>query len=250
MFRIIVILLGIIFSTSVFAGAENEMSSGNHVVIGVSPGVSWVSNNQRQTLYLQPDIENTYTADSNTSAFPSGEIFIGWQQPLVAAFIKYPLMGQLGINIGQTGNAKLSGDIWDDANPDFDNDSYHYKVSHTQLALQGRLISNSNFIVDPYVSASIGVGFNRAYDFTIQPKISEEVAAPPFSSNTTTTFTYSLGIGLQKTLTTNLQVALGYEFADWGKTQLSRATGQTVNQGLTLNHLYANQLQLSLFYIF
>jgi opacity protein-like surface antigen len=80
------------------------------------------------------------------------------------------------------------------------------------------------------------------------PKITSEVAPPPFGSNTTTTFTYALGIGLQKALPCGFAAAIGYEFTDWGRTQLARAASQTLNQGPTLNHLYANQLLLSLFY--
>jgi opacity protein-like surface antigen len=248
MLRIIILFI-VMLSNSVFAATGNEIASGNQFFIGLIPGVTWVTGNKTQTFYLQPDVEKTYTADNNANSFPSGEIFLGWQKPFSASFIRQSLLGQLGISIVEAGNAKLSGNIWEDADPDFNNYIYNYKINHTHLALKGRLISNSNLYFEPYLSGSLGVGFNRAYNFTIQPIIAEEVAAPPFNSNTTTTFIYTLGIGLQKSLTSHLQVALGYEFADWGKTQLSRAYNQTLNQGLTLNHLYANQIQLSLIYL-
>ena len=106
-----------------------------------------------------------------------------------------------------------------------------------------------NQMVQPYVSGSLGVGFNRAHDFTITPKIFEEVPAPNFTDNRTTAFTYTLGIGVQKALTTNWQAGIGYEFANWGKSQLGRAPGQTLNSGLHLSHLYTNQLQFSLSYV-
>jgi opacity protein-like surface antigen len=246
MFRIIIMLFGIMLSSSVFAVTENQISSGGQFFIGLSPGVAWVSGNKTQTLSLETDVQKTYTADNNASATPSGEIFIGWQKP---HFIRQALTSQIGISVFGAGNAKLSGNIWEDANPNFNNFSYSYKIQHTHVALKGRLIGNTDFFVDPYISGSIGVGFNRAENFTSQPTTSGEVAAPPFGSHSTSTFVYTLGLGVQKSLTENLHVALGYEFADWGKTQLSRANSQTINQGLTLNHLYANQLQLSLFYI-
>jgi opacity protein-like surface antigen len=249
MFRIIIMLFGIMLSSSVFAAAENDMSTDSQFLIGLSPGLTWVSGNKTQTLNLEPDVQKTYTANSNSASFPNGEIFIGWQKPFVAHAIKQSLIGQLGLSVASAGNAKLSGDIWEDSDPNFNNFNYNYKVRHTHVALKSRLIDNSGFIVDPYVSGSIGVGFNRAYNFTTQVKTAGEVAAPPFGSNTTTTFVYTLGIGLQKSLTTHLQVGIGYEFADWGKTQLSRMPGQTQDQGLTLNHLYSNQVLFSLFYI-
>ena len=250
MLKIITILISIIFSGSVFASTENEYTSGNHYVIGLTPSINWVTGNKTQNIYLQPGIAKTYTDNNDTTYFPGGEVFIGLQKPMMAYYIKQPIITELGFSIVQTGNAKLSGDIWEDTNPEFNNFTYNYKISHTHVALKGRLISNSNMFVEPYASASIGVGFNRAYDFSSQAKIAGEIPSPPFNSKTTTTFVYTLGVGLQKALTTNLQIAVGYEFADWGKTQLSRANGQTLTQGLTLNNLYSNQLQLSLFYIF
>ncbi|MDR3492411.1 MAG: porin family protein [Gammaproteobacteria bacterium] len=241
MFKIKMILASILLSSSVYASGQ--------VVIGLTPSVTWVTGNKTQTFDLQPGITKTYTASNTKNAFPSGELFLAWQKSLAAHTLNQSLISQLGISIVGTGNAKLSGDIWEDADPDFNNFTYNYKVKHAAVAIKGRLIDNTSLLLQPYISGSIGVGFNRAYGFSIQPKISEEVAAPPFHSNTTTTFTYTLGIGLQKSFNSHLQAAIGYEFADWGKTQLSRAAGQTVNQGLTLNHLYGNQLLFSLFYI-
>ncbi len=226
---------------------SNSLLAGPDFVIGLSAGPTWTSGNEKQTFHLEPDLVKTYTADSNNHTFPSAEIFIGWQTPVY--LIQQPLLSQIGISIAGADHANLNGDIWEDADPTFDNYDYTYKVNHAHVAMKGRLIGHCNRLVEPYISASIGLGINRAYDFAITPKIPEEVPAPFFQSNTTTTFSYALGIGIQISFTPQLQAAIGYEFADWGKTQLSRAPGQTLNQGLTLNHLYAHQLQLSLFYI-
>lgn len=246
MFRTSVIFISCILSGNALAVAADQAVSDNHFFIGLSAGPTWVTGNQTQAINLQPDIVKTYTADNQSSAFASAELFAGWQKAL--SFIRQPLLGQLGVSIVGAGNATLQGDIWEDSDSAFDNFNYTYKVNHTHIAIKGRLVGNYNTLLEPYISASVGVGFNHAYDFTISPKISQEVAAPGFQSNTTTTFTYTLGIGLQVSLTPQLQAAIGYEFADWGKIQLARAPGQTVNQGLTLNHLYGNELQLALFY--
>ncbi len=235
----ITILVGCILSTNLFASVSDKTW-----VMGISAGPTFVSGNETQTLNLQSDIRKTYTADNTTNYFPSLELFLGWQQ-----LLRNPsFLGQLGIVLAGAGNAKLQGDIWEDADPNFNNFSYQYKVQHTHIALQGRLIGNYGFSFQPYISASAGVGFNRAFDFSISPDIHEEVAAPPFHSNTTTAFVYTLGIGIQKSFNTHFQAAIGYEFADWGNVNLSRATGQTVGHGLSLNHLYANQIQFSVFF--
>ena len=41
----------------------------------------------------------------------------------------------------------------------------------------------------------------------------------------------------------------GYEFADWGKTRLGRALGQSINSGLALNHIYTNGVVFNLTYL-
>jgi len=246
MFRTNIILISFVLSSSVLATTVSQISPSNPFVIGLSAGPAWVTGNQTQAINLQPDVVKTYTASNQSSTVASVELFGGWQKAFSS--MHQPLLGQLGISIVGAGNAQLSGDIWEDSDPAFDNFNYTYKVNHTHIAIKGRLVGNYNLVFEPYVSASAGLGFNHAYNFTINPKISEEVAAPGFQSNTTTTFTYSLGIGLQASFTPHLQAAIGYEFADWGQVQLASAPGQTINQGLTLNHLYGHELQLSLFY--
>lgn len=244
MFKPIIILIGAALSSSALA----VTSTNEHFIAGLSAGPTWVTGNETQTINLQPDVVKTYTASNQGVGFPSVELFLAWQRAWFISSINQPLLSQLGLSIVGAGNAKLSGNIWEDANPAFNNFNYSYQVNHVHFAAKGRVIGYRNRFVEPYVSASVGIGFNHAYNFTIDAKTSSETAAPPFQPNTTTTFSYTLGIGLQKELNPQLQAAIGYEFADWGQIQLARATGQTVGQGLGLNHLYASQLQFSLFY--
>lgn len=103
-------------------------------------------------------------------------------------------------------------------------------------------------VLQPYISASLGIGFNDAYNFTITPTTFAAIATPPFSSTTTTSFTYTLGIGVQRMLSPHWRVGMGYEFADWGATQLGRADGQTLNHRLSQGHLYTNGIQLNVTY--
>ncbi len=243
-----IILMSVLASTTLHAETKKSIDLVNPVVFGLSAGPTWISGNKTQTVFLEPDVQQTYTADNTTNYFPNIELFLGWQKPLPTNLNNQSLTGQLGVDIATAGNAKLQGDIWEDADPNFNNFNYSYKVRHTHVAIQGRLIDDVGFFLKPYISASAGVGFNHAYDFISTPTISQEVSAPPFQSNTTTSFVYTLGIGMQGSINTHLQAAIGYEFADWGNINLARAAGQTTNQALSLNHLYAHEIQLSLFY--
>lgn len=210
----------------------------------VSAGPAWASGGETQTFYLAPEIEKTYVARKSANALASGELFVGLQKSLSSQWL-----GQLGLAVATTGDARLQGVIWDDADPEFDNYSYQYKERNTRVSIKGKLLLDKDYWLMPWVSASLGVGFNRTHDFINTPLIFEALPNQNFSSNTKTALTYMLGAGVQKALNDNWQIGVGYEFANWGKSNLGRAVGQSLNSGLALNHLYTNGILLNLTYL-
>ena len=235
----------IIFSSlQSFAGTMGPIQKTSGWVGSISLGPVWESAGAKQTFYLAPDIIKTYDAQNSSHVLFDGEVFVGIQKELPKAFL-----GQLGLAVAETSNANLSGNIWDDADVTFNNYSYSYKVQHTHIAVKGKLLADRGYWLMPWVSASLGIGFNNAHGFQNTPLISEAITMPNFASNTQTSFTYTLGVGAQKALNQHWQLGVGYEFADWGPSQLGRAIGQTSNQGLTLNHLYTNGVMFNLTYL-
>jgi opacity protein-like surface antigen len=216
-------------------------------VVTVEAGPVWSSPGETQTLRLQPDIEKAYHARKQNLGLTSGGIFLGVQQEFKTTFATF--FSQLGLAFSASDEGKVQGDVWEDAAPGFNDFTYQYKIIHTHLAVKGKLIADLGYFVQPYLSASLGVGFNRAYEFTITQKIEEQLPAPPFKSNAQTAFTYTVGIGLQKAIAENWRMGIGYEFSDWGTSFLARAQGQTMSHGLLLNHVYTHELQFSLSYI-
>lgn len=210
----------------------------------ISIGPVWGFGARTQTLELAPDIVKTYTADNSNNAIFDGEVFLGIQK-----ILSQKLQGQLGIAVGATSNATVDGHIWDDADPEFDNFIYNYKIQHTYVAVKGKLLAELGFVVMPWVSVGLGVGFNDAHGFHNTPTIFEALRNPNFASHTETTFTYIVGAGVQKALNEHWQVGVGYEFADWGKSHLGRAEGQTLNTGLSLNHFYTNGVLFNATYL-
>jgi opacity protein-like surface antigen len=213
-------------------------------VSSLSIGPTWESAGQAQTLNLTPEITKTYTANKPTNTSPTGELFLGIRNSLPKQ-----LEGQFGLAFVATGNATLSGNIWDDANPAFNNYTYQYKISHIAAALKGKLLGNWDLPIMPWISASLGVGFNKAYGFSNTPIIYEAVPSPNFTSNTTTAFTYTIGIGAERQLNPHWQIGAGYEFSDWGKSQLGSIAGRNSNQGLSLSHLYTNSILFNITYL-
>lgn len=230
-----------LFPLSIIFLANPALANTWTPVTTISAGPAFENGGSTQTFYLTPDIEKAYIANHTTHTLFDGEIFVGLQTNLSST-----VQTQLGLAAATTSSANLSGVILDDADPAFDNYTYQYKIQHTQLAMKGKLLAEAKHGFIPWISATLGVGFNKAYGFTNTPTIPEALPNPNFTSHTQTAFTWAVGIGIQKILNPHWQVGIGYEFADWGKSNLGSAAGQTQNSGLSLSHLYTNGVLLNL----
>lgn len=214
-------------------------------VLTLSLGPSFNTAGQQQTFYLQPEIVKTFTTDHHKNVIGSGELFFGLQKP-----ISNFLFGQLGAALAVSSQTTVKGDIWEDADRDFDNYTYQYMINHGHIALKGKLLTipQRYYNLQSYVSASVGVGYNRSSDFSIKSKLFQEVPAPDFATQTKFSATYTVGIGVQRPLSQHFSSGIGYEFSDWGKSGLGRADGQTENSGLSLSHLYNHTLMFNITY--
>ena len=210
--------------------------------LSFGPLITTSGNNQ--TIFLSPEIEKTYSVTKSNNTLASGAFFLGLQTVLSPQWL-----GQLGLMFGAVTKTTLQGSIWDDADPQFDNYKYQYHIQNSRVAVQGKLLINKNHLLIPWISGSIGAGFNRSYSFKNMPLIYEAIPNNNFSSQIRSTLTYSLGVGVQHALKQHWQIGLGYEFVDWGKSQLGRAACQTLNSGPQLNHLYTNGILINLTYI-
>tara|TARA_R110002126_G_scaffold173969_3_gene322539 strand:+ start:159 stop:950 length:792 start_codon:yes stop_codon:yes gene_type:complete len=227
--------------TSSLSKVSDMLKSSGVATLSVGP--VWESAGKTQTFYLAPEIVKTYAANRTSRVLADGELFLGLQKPL-----RDKLDGQIGLAVATTGNASLSGNIWDDADSQFNNAQYGYKIKHTHVAVKGKLLSDRGYIATPWINGSLGVGFNQAHSFNNTSTQAGSLAMPNFASNTTTAFTYTVGAGIQRDFCEHWQAGIGYEFADWGKSQLDRASYQTLNTGLSLNHLYTNGFLFNLTY--
>lgn len=236
-------------STSLLAGSALAGSMGHLTqhqsdwawLGSISAGSVWSKGGETQTLFITPEIKETYVANHSTKTLFNGEAFLGLHKSLSQI-----MQGQLGLALGFTAPLSLEDEIWDGVDLEYNNYISHYKIQHTHIALKGKLLVDSGYWITPWISGSLGVGFNNAYGFQSTPTIFEVLPASNFSSHKQTAFTYTLGVGLQKALNEHWQVGVGYEFADWGKSHLGRAPGQTLDNGLSLNHLYTNGVLLNL----
>lgn len=117
-------------------------------VATLSIGPIWENAGHRQAFYLTPSIEKAYVPSNSTHTLVDGELFLGWQRLLTET-----LHAQLGLAVATTSNADLSGDIWDDADPIYNNYQYAYQVQHTHIAIKGKLLKDTPFT--PYFPISV-----------------------------------------------------------------------------------------------
>lgn len=218
----------------------------NDFFISISAGPSWVSPNISQTLALQPDVVNTYVSHQpvKTTALADGEVFLGVQHHFFPQ-----ISSQFGLAFYMSSPASLDGYIQVDGNPNFQNYTYQFKLNHEHIALKSKWIFEQPLNINPYVSGSIGVGFNRSYGYAITPIIFQAVTMPPFQSHTQVGLSYGVGAGLQRSLSQHVMVALGYQLISWGPSHLGRASEQTSNKGPGINTLYSQGIEFNLSYL-
>ncbi len=243
--RLILLLFVLFYNHMISAKTIGPIFDSNKIVASISAGPTWTNAGMTQTFYLQPDFPNTYAANQSTQILAEGELFLGIQRSI------HPLiLGQLGFAVATSSNTPLTGDVWEAADPTFDNFTYTYFIRHSHVAVKGKLLTEYfNPSILPYVEGSLGAGFNGSSHFSETPLIFQAIPAPNFRNNYETSFTYTVGIGVQKVLDPHWQAGIGYEFADWGRSSLKSAPGQTLGSGLSLNHFYTNQLQFTISYL-
>lgn len=79
--------------------------------------------------------------------------------------------------------------------------------------------------------------------------ISQALPNSNFANKTISSFSYAISVGLEKVLSDKWRLGAGYEFTDWGKSELGRSAGQTLNSGLSLKHMYTHNAMAHLTYI-
>lgn len=246
-YKAVITALSLIFTPYTLAGTMGGRSCCPEVwrpFVALSAGPFWNKAGKTQTINLTPFYQQTYTVDSHSKVAGSGEVVLGLQNTFFSC-----LQAQLGIAGAYTSNVRIAGDIWQGADPDFNNFNYSYKIKHAHLAAKGKLLGKFHPFIQPYLSGSIGFSINRSFHFRSERKIPEVTEQAPFGAYTSGGFTYTLGAGLQKPLTPNLALGLGYEFADWGQSKLIRSAAQVVDGALSLQHFYTHQLQMTLSFV-
>ena len=209
-------------------------------------GSDFVQSGQSQTLTLLPPFQNHYTSTNSTETVLDGGLFLGVEWTLTS-----PFSGQLGVaGYGDTAFTP-QGDVWQFASPGFDTLSYTYQVQHSRLMLAGKVLSTlpQNQCIHPYVSLELGAAFNRASAYQETSLVPGVLPMSPFSNHRQTSFAYGVGLGVDYSLTPDIRLGMGYQFANLGSASLGLTSAETTTETLSLSNLYTNQLRFQLTYL-
>ncbi|NDH08211.1 MAG: porin family protein [Gammaproteobacteria bacterium] len=232
-----------------YASPWHSQDIRQNFVFSIAGGPTWASPGQSQELYIDQNTTNYYLSNGDiTNKLATGELFFGIYQDLNDA-----TQGQIGIELGYSGNTYTSGTILQNADPQKEYYSYSYNMRQFRTSVKGKLVFDDlpvTSYVQPYIGGSLGVGFNHAYGFKTTKLNAQADSTPQFTPKTIYAFTYTIGGGLQIPIDPFWQIGIGYELAGWGKNQLGKSTYQQEDQahGLEIQNIYTNTALVTLSY--
>jgi opacity protein-like surface antigen len=158
---------------------------------------------------------------------------------------------QVGVSFHHIVTVDAKGDLEQGISPPWYQSTYSYSVHSSQFLAEAKLRREFCNRYFPYVYLGLGVASNRAYDYSTDVP-NYLTATPDYNNRTTTSFAYSLGIGIDYFIVPKLSIGLGYRFIDLGNVGLGTGIIRKtpVKAELTQSNLYINSLLAQLNYYF
>lgn len=131
--------------------------------------------------------------------------------------------------------------------------NYNYQLNTTSDVFLA--IAKLNLVqihqLSPYINGGAGFAFNRAFNYTetAMPDVTPRTS-PSFASNTSTSFVYSLGAGVDWQFQPQFIMSVGYEYQDLGKINTGHGTAAWSNAALNSGTYRTSNVLLSLNYLF
>ncbi|MDF1678671.1 MAG: outer membrane beta-barrel protein [Legionellaceae bacterium] len=253
-FKLSKLLALTLFSSTAFSGtmgAQLPEESAHWFVFGAIGGQKpllksdmYVNNG---SLLPRPSNQDHYSVNQD-KAEPMVAVFAGrYWQTNKKWFPDYAL----GLRYETLFSTRISGAVTQYSLPLFTNYVYNWDVSSNLLFASGKLNLFKYKRILPYVTGGLGVGFNRAtqYTETALPSIAARVS-PGFTNNTNTAFAYHVGAGLDFQLLTQWILSFAYQYMDLGNVASGPGVSTWAGESLQLGHYRSNGLFLGLTYLF
>lgn len=232
-------------------GIINEPLNKNwHLMLGIGGGDTTTLNlGTSQYLPTQNPLTEEYYAYSPQNRGQSNglfEVFMGAEH----RFFEQKLL-QLGLAYDQTGVFHPKGSFVQGADPlSLNQYNYNFNVLTRQLLAQAKFMSQYNTKYYPYLLIGLGGSFNTLSNYTtnVPPSLSY---TRYYTNNTSTTFAYRFGVGIDMDIIAHARLGVGYRFANLGGFNTGASYINNVNMPGTLSQssLYANEALVQLTYI-
>lgn len=188
----------------------------------------------------------SYSPQEKTQTQGLFEAFVGAEHPFYSNW-----QVQAGLAYDQTGSYQIKGTLTQGADMlSSDQYNYQFKVRTRQILAQAKFMYPYRDKWHPYFLVGLGAAINTTSHFS--------TSVPPFitftreySSNTSSTFAYRLGLGVDVDIRTNFRLGVAYRFADLGNSILGSANidGIPVRGTLSQSNVYSNEVLFQLSYI-
>ncbi len=212
-------------------------------------GWSWAEVGESQYVELlntnpAPDYFDTH---EKTSSRPLFGAFAGAEFP----FYRDNMRWQTGLAYYvQTHSFQTEGIDYTFSLPDFGNSEYSYSIRNQRMMFENKFLYGFTQHIFGYLLGGIGASFNKAYDYHTNSLDSTVTTSGEFATNTTASFSYSIGTGVEMDLVKNVRCALGYQFSELGKVSLGDYTTGSTNETISKDNTPAQEIIFQLGYFF
>jgi opacity protein-like surface antigen len=142
-------------------------------------------------------------------------------------FLNEDLRWQSGVAYYETGHFEVEGDVLWYSEPALDNEEYSYKVKNQRILWENKWLGELDEDVFLYFLFGMGASINKTSDYQENNKSDPDIYInPSFGDETTTSFTYTFGVGLEVPIFEAWRLGVGYQYSDLGEVQLKKIEDQ------------------------
>lgn len=239
-----VFIIFFLFSNVIFALEKIELTHNDPYMVGVDLGVGHpgkLGNSTQFSLGYSTFIY--HPKDDNSWPFYGG---VSISKNLIQK-IFYTI--QSGISYHYFSPMRVKGTLLQGITPPHYQANYFYAITTSQVLFETLLRQPWNHCFSPYITIGLGVALNHARNFSTDVP-AYLTLTPSYRNNTTTSFSYVIGLGFDYLIDPKLSLGMSYRFNNLGSAGLGKGQIRDtyVGEKLRQSYLYVNTLAVHLNY--
>lgn len=213
-------------------------------IASLSAGTDVVNIHMTQNITILSPFQNSYVSNNRIEDFVAG-LFVGIETPVFNN-----VLGQLGISYYRNDGYLAQGIVYQFTDPAMGNLFYQYSIQSQRFLLESKLLATCHEKYHPFINVGLGRSKNTASDYVETAVVSTSVPmSPGFSNNTSYSFTYLIGAGVEIDIDTHTRLGVMYRYVNLGRANLGTTPLQESATTLNNDPLYTNEFMLQLTYL-